>query len=485
MSNRNYEAVEKRHGICSKKAMVKYSQAPACLPKEVNVMKDRQPMHIGTNRQLFVDDLLLAEANGVKRKLHSPIPQEVVLPMEQPWEGKTSWASVIIKDGEKFSIWYRVAPHEDVKPRWSGTAYADSKDGIHWTRPKLGLFDFRGSKANNLVWMGPGSNMSVFKDEKPGVPSEQRYKAITRSGGAYGLVSKDGVHWRLIQEEPILTGGAFDSHNIVFQDPWTHKYVYYGRGVLDTGEGRIRRIRHATSDDFINWTPLEYINMGDEPMDQLYTNAATPYWRAKGIYLMFPKRFIPERTFHQDWAHKGQSDIVFASSRDGIHWDRTFLEAFVRPGLDPKNWHERAIMMGPGIVQTGSHELSMYYFENYRTDNCRIRRCTLRLDGFVSVNAGYDGGEFTTRPLVFAGSELELNYSTSAVGFVRVEIQHVDGRPIESYTLDDCPEIYGDEIEGIARWKHGSNVSKLAGKPIRLRFAMKDGDLFAFRFRPV
>ena len=113
----------------------------------------------------------------------------------------------------------------------------------------------------------------------------------------------------------------------------------------------------------------------------------------------------------------------------------------------------------------------------------RISRFTLRTDGFVSVKAGYGGGEFTTRPLVFEGDELELNYATSAVGSLRVEVQTADGTPVPGLTLDECPETYGDEIEGTISWGESNGLSSLAGQPVRLRFALMDADLYAFRFR--
>ena len=95
------------------------------------------------------------------------------------------------------------------------------------------------------------------------------------------------------------------------------------------------------------------------------------------------------------------------------------------------------------------------------------------------------GGEFITIPLTFEGRELELNYSTSAVGSVRVEIQDLEGRPQPGFGLEECPEVFGDEIEGVVRWENGADVGGLAGKPVRLRFALMDADLYAFRFRPL
>lgn len=462
---------------------------------------------IDSDRQLFVDELLIARQQGVTLQLHSPIPREVALAMEEPWEQEDLSSPVVMKDGSRYRMWYSVWHSIGEEERALGlrrtghvrkgvryTGYAESKDGIHWHRPILGLHDFMGSRNNNLVWAGPGDHISVLKDANPGVPEDERYKAVTRARGAYGLVSGDGIRWRLIQEEPILSGGAFDSHNTVSQDPWTGEYVYYGRGFLDrsskkqwdrqAGDRRnlVRRIRRASSKDFRSWSALEFIDLGPEPLDHLYTNAATPYLRARGLYLIFPMRFVPERKFHQDWPYQGLSDVVFASSRDGVHWKRTFLGAFLRPGLDSRNWHERAIIQGQGLVETGPGELSLYWVENKRTDGCRIRRGTIRTDGFVSVNAGYEGGEFLTPLLTFKGEHLWLNYSTSAVGWLKLEIQDVAGRPISGFGLDESQEIFGDELERKAHWISGSQVGQLQGRPVRLRFKMKDADLFSFRF---
>jgi len=116
-------------------------------------------------------------------------------------------------------------------------------------------------------------------------------------------------------------------------------------------------------------------------------------------------------------------------------------------------------------------------------DSWHIERLLLRTDGFASVSAPWAGGEMITEPLTFTGSRLEINYRTGAPGFVRVEIQDADGTPIPGYALDDGPEIIGDEIEHIVAWKGGADVARLAGQPVRLRFAMKDAGLYSFRFR--
>jgi hypothetical protein len=113
----------------------------------------------------------------------------------------------------------------------------------------------------------------------------------------------------------------------------------------------------------------------------------------------------------------------------------------------------------------------------------QLQRGTLRTDGFVSVHAGYAGGEFTTKPLTFEGDELALNFSTSAVGSVRIEMQDEAGNALPGFALAECPEIYGDAIEEVVKWQGGADVRALAGKPVRLRFVMKDADLYALQFR--
>ena len=125
----------------------------------------------------------------------------------------------------------------------------------------------------------------------------------------------------------------------------------------------------------------------------------------------------------------------------------------------------------------------MYVTREAGTRHWHIRRYVLRVDGFASVNAPYDGGEMVTRPLTFSGKELLLNTSTSAAGSVRVEIQSSTGEPIAGYGLEDSMEIVGDEIERVAAWRNGTDVSPLAGQPVRLRFVLKDADLYSIRFR--
>lgn len=443
-------------------------------------------MDIGSRLELFVDDFLIERMDGVTQELHSPIPHEVVLELDRPWEGPISYDPVVILDQGRYRMWYRAGGDRDQR-----TAYAESPDGIHFKRVRVGQIEFGGTKDNNIVIDGSAAMaVCVFKDGNPETPDDERYKA-TGVGRPVGgrdtiaaLASSDGLRWRPLQEAPILMAPKdsspwFDSHNIFFWDNEKSRYAGYLRGWIEPG---IRSIRWASSPDFRTWTDLTLIDTGDSPPEHLYKNACQPYWHAPHIYLMSPKRFVPERKAVPEHPHEGVSDAVFMSSRDGHHWDRRFMEAFLRPGPDPDNWTERNMYIGPNVVPTGPNEMSLYFVEHYRHASCRIRRGVLRTDGFVSIRAGYAPGELLTKPLMFDGGKLLINYATSAVGSVRVEIQDPEGRPFPGHTLDEADEVYGDHTERAVTWHNRSDVRALVGQPVRLRFVLKDVDLYALRF---
>ena len=442
-----------------------------------------ESLNIGAQLQLFLDDWLIETMKNLTLKLHSPEPREVIIQRDKPYETPTLYDPVVIKDDDLYRMWYRT--NFEAPPYYTG--YAESPDGIYWTKPSLHLIEHGGSTDNNLFWKAgrnEGYVLSIFKDGNPNAPDIERYKAIAVSErGMVGLVSPDGINWQNLQPEPIIVGpegdAAFDSHNIAFWDAAHGCYVAYLRG----WRGGIRGIRRGVSNDFRHWSELEYLDLGDSPPEHLYKNAATPYYRRSDIYLMFPKRFLPERKFDPKHSHSGLSDIVFMFSRDGLRWDRRFMEGFIRPGRDLNNWHERAIEVGSGLVPTGDGEMSLYMVANYRTPSVHIESMALREDGFVSVHANYAGGEMTTKTLTFEGRELVINYSTSAAGSIRVEIQDAEGKPIPSFMLAESVEIYGDELERVVAWNGSSDVSLLVGKPVRLRFVMKDADLYSIRFR--
>ena len=257
---------------------------------------------------------------------------------------------------------------------------------------------------------------------------------------------------------------AFDSQNVSFWSTVEKQYVCYFR-TWNTSYGRLRTISCVTSADFVHWSRPVAIdpNLAGE---HLYTNGTHPYFRAPHIYLALPTRFVPERG--------SSTDILFMCSRAGdLRYARPFTEAFIRPGLDPHRWGNRANYAAWRTVPTSDSELSIYVND---------RRYTLRTDGFVSLRGGARGGGLLTRPFHLDSGDLWLNYSTSAVGSLRAELRSADSRALLGYRLRDCALLVGDHIERILRWQGNGSAAALAGQRVRLRFVIEDGDLYSLRF---
>jgi len=443
-------------------------------------------INIGSRLELFVDDFLIHKMVGVELTLHRPVCRDVVIVHDKPWEGNTCGYHTIFKDGDIYRMYYRGWGHDNKTQRQLHKAmvcYAQSRDGIHWNRPSLSLVEFNGSKDNNIILKGPGShNFTPFKDANPSCPADKRYKAVARGEDEghkqlFAFQSADGIHWRLMQSEPIITEGAFDSQNLAFWDAVRGEYRCYFR---DFHEG-VRDIKTSTSKDFIHWTKPVWLEYPGAPKEHLYTNQVQPYYRAPHIFIGMPTRYIPARG--------SLTEGLLMSSRDGKIFHR-WGEAIIRPGRNRDKWHNRSNYIWLGMVETESRlpgagkELSIYSNERYYDGpGVKTRRYTYRIDGFVSVHAPLSGGEIVTKPLVFSGNELVLNLSTSAAGSIRVEIQDIQGNPLEGFGIADSAEIYGDEIAHRVTWKDNSDLSSLQGRPVRLRFVLRDADLFSLRFR--
>ncbi len=490
-------------------------------------------LDVGSRRELFVDNTLIEKLVGDARtRIHHPIPREVALEHDEAWEGTGSGYHSVFKDGDKYRMYYK-AWHIDVANTKVRTdrhplflCYAESDDGINWKKPNLGIHEFAGAKENNIVMVtgknGPlnvdPGHPAVFIDENPAAPKEARYKAIVRSSKPNGLLpfqSPDGLHWSPMTDKPILAGlGAFDSQNLAFWDPTIQKYRAYWR-IFTAGEttdknwkpGGIRAIRTATSDDMVNWGPHSEIKYVDSPHEELYTNQIKPYHRAPHILLGFPTRYIDrnwspsmndlpaleqrkQRAAGSRRYGTAITEGLFMASRDGQLFHR-WNEAFLRPGPErAESWHYGQQYIAWHLVETvptlagAANELSIYASESYwHGKGSAVRRYTLRLDGFVSINGpASDGNELITKPFTFNGTKLHLNFATSAAGRIRVEFQNIDGSPIPGYSLEECNSLFGDTVDRVVSWEGGADVSTLAGKPIRARFELRDADLYSLKF---
>ncbi len=461
-------------------------------------------VELGDRRELFVDHYLIETLEGARLKLHEPRPAEVALRGDQPWDGPFNAGYCVFHDQGLFRMYYRALQAEGPVC----LCYAESEDGIHWERPALDLVrDEAGQPTNILLRDTP--NFDLFLDTRPGTPADERIKLVQYFAGGQSLTpydagkggkqvylygSGDGVHFRPLGEEPVLhcdLPNAFESSNAFFWSAAEQQYVGYFR-FMDNWCTMAR----ITSPDLRRWSAPEAMSYGDTPREHLYTNATTPYFRAPHIYLALPARFLPDRRVVSDEDLAGLqvataqghvyyndcSEAVLMSTRAGsTRYERTFMEGFVRPGPGAGNWVSRTNYPLTGIVQTGPEELSFYVSREYAQPTWHVRRYTLRLDGFISVNAPYSGGELHTRPLRFAGTRLELNYATGAAGKVCVEIQDEAGRPLPGFGLEDCAPLIGDHISRLVSWRGSPQLPPVAGKVMRLRFALKDADLYSLR----
>jgi hypothetical protein len=475
-----------------------------CLSLLLGFAQAESPIDLGSRRELFVDRALIDSLTGVELRLHSPQPAGVVFRFDQPWEGIVSGYVTVLNDQGRFRMYYRGRPSTS---RGDGSAdahevscVAESSDGLHWTRPNLGLFEVSGTRDNNVFLVEPKTvthNFCPFLDTRPGVPPTERYKAVggTGAGGLFGYTSGDGLHWKPVSDQPLILKGQFDSQNVVFWSDHEQRYLCYFR----TWTNDVRWVARATSPDFRNWSEPVNMEFAGAPPEHIYINQTQPYFRAPHLYLGWAARFNPGRRALTDEQVRtlelkdprnyaeldlDDSDAVLLTSRGGTRYDRTFLESFIRPGPNPRNWVARANYPALGLLPTGPEELSLYVVRHYGQPSIHLERLTLRTDGFASVHAPYAGGEVLTRPLQFSGTELELNLATSAAGSVRVELQNEAGQVLPGFALADCPELIGDSLARVVSWRSGSNVASLAGLPVRLRFALKDADLYAFQFRP-
>jgi hypothetical protein len=388
------------------------------------------------------------------------------------------------------------------------------------------------------ITLSPG-NEAVFRDTSPNCAAAARYKTL-RTGlhaGELAFQSPDGIHWTPMSLTPVIvdsTRNAFDSQECAFWEPLRGEYRAYWR-FYDPAQGG-RSIRTATSKDFLHWENRADLSYVDSPPEELYENCVKPYYRAPQLLLGFPVRYVergwsdsmralpdPENrkmragavplssaalqasavrgsrpamnngfravTVHERYGTALTENLIMAG-RDGVIFKR-WNEAFIRPGIERTGtWNYGHTYMGWQLVETKSplqgapNELSLYATEGYwiGDSGSRLRRYTLRLDGFVSAQAPLGGGELVTKPIRFQGRVLSLNFSTSAAGSVRVEIEDASGHPLPGFDLANCPDIFGDTIARQVSWKDGHDVGSLAGRPVRLRFALKDADLFSFDF---
>jgi len=432
---------------------------------------------IGNRLELFVDDYLIDKTEGnIRHHMMLPQPREVVFVVDESWEGNTSAYYSIFLDGDSYKMVYRGWEHDQNQQEVHDAVVglAVSEDGIHWRKPNLGLFEWEGSKENNIIWMGPGAhNFTAFLDHNPSTPPSARYRALASANrsariakGLLAFQSPDCLHWSY-KDELVITNGAFDSQNLAFWDTDRKEYRAYWR--YFTEDTRIRAIRTATSKDFIHWENEADLQYGDAPEQHLYTNAVQKYARAPHLFIGFPTRFLPNEG--------DRVEPVLMTSRDGVHFKR--WNEPVIPETAPKDRKgNRSNYMAWGMLQLpgNPNEISVYATENYKsTTPGRLRRSTYRVDGFVALRGDRNGGSVLTKSLHYKGDQLLLNYLVHDGGSLRVEAIDEKGR-----LIGRSVPLKGDAYDQPVKWEKQPRLSE---GTVKLRFNIKNADLYSMRFK--
>lgn len=475
---------------------------------------------IAAERQLFIDDHVVERMQGLTRTLHQPtdIADNPVIVPEYPWEHRRiPFGSVYYSAAEgKFRCWYLAMNIYDSRPGFRGyreehhlpiqeaayICYAESDDGVHWHKPKLGLHEFRGSKENNIVLTCPGTHFDSTSVIHTPHDHEQPWKMISFIGlwpykqelireqwgdthfgiqrhGHYAWSSRDGIHWQPLNGgEPVL---AANDRSMFWWDPQQKVYVASAK----TSRNRKRAQQYARSHDAIHWTKtpdwIHTADARDHPGDEAEAAYGFHY---EGQYIGFAemRRIRPGQPVKINWE--------LLCSRDGRHWTRPLRETFFADG--PKeSWRYQVLKVfaNPPIERDG--KLLIYYGGKTGTVSVEegdepfqaVCLAELRKDGFVSLAAGPAGGYVITKPLIATGSELRLNVAVREGGHTRVELLDENSQPLPGFELEQCIPVKADGVDQPVSWGSPANLSQLQGKVVRLRIELERADLYSFRFQ--
>lgn len=467
-------------------------------------------INIGNRKEFFWDDYIVDTGKTTAQKvLHHPQPQEKVMVFDKPWEGDCTRVMNILEDNGIYRMYYLTYWMKDPKTgkKWTdyNICYAESRDGIHWTRPQLGLYPFgRCKKTNIIVPQKPDhlGDFSVMLD--PNVPdgSNERYKGVCSCDGKlWCFTSPDAIHftkgWMMSDK------GTFDSINTSFWSKEHGKYVAYIRNVHKNEAGdNVRDIMYMYSDDFRMWSEPVTLDYGGQDDMQMYTNGVFPYPGAEHIFVGFPARYTERKEWTKNYdrlsdpeARKNRiaigenrfglsvTDCMFMTSRDGIKWDRA-EEAYITPGPEnPKNWVygdcyvSKGFTVTPGKFPDSDPELSTYIPTNrWMGINAELWRYSIRTDGFISRHGSYQGQKVVTKPFIYSKcSDLKINFSTSAAGYIVITLRSEDGKELKT------AEIFGDSINRTVDFENG-DAAELAGKNVVMETELHDADIYSFGF---
>ncbi|MFA6563932.1 MAG: hypothetical protein WCV00_18670 [Verrucomicrobiia bacterium] len=457
------------------------------------------------SRHLFLDPAFVQQTTNVSLHVNPPQRREIVIRPDKPWEQlMISFYLTVLDEEGKLRMWY-ICRDKENRPN---VAYAESRDGVHWTKPNLGIVEYDGSKENNLTGLTTFEGV-VFRD--PNAPATERYAYVTHlwTEGMVRFHSPDGLHWRR-DKTPLLRLGA-DTQNVTFWDERLGKYVLYLRGWKRAEDKKLYRkvvrteISNLTSPLDVGpsrkslylWGKEKVPVIGNEfptvftadesdpPNSDVYTISAQPYPLDPHWYLGFPSMFQREQRMSD-----GPLEVQFAGSRDGITWHRYDRKPYAPLGLAGSE-SANMTFMGPGLVVrgdeiwqygTGFHSKHGDVEARKRKTDGVIYRYVQRVDGFVSLDFDVAGGRCVTAPVKVDGSRLLFNVDTGALGQLRVGLLDAEGKPINDFGVDDCKLIRTNSTHAEVSWAGGGDLAALKDRKVRLTFSGSRAKLYSFRF---
>ena len=468
-------------------------------------------------KQLFVDNVMLAHLIGIQRKAHAASKlDQPVLTADMPWEQGDGYEGqpdkrvyiygTVLKDPETgtFKMWYN---------RYRNNYYAVSSDGINWERPVL---DQLGK--NNLINLYDFHSPSIIRDDFESDP-KKRYKAmgsnrdfseqeINRLKGKFETLnwyerrsayasaySADGIKWTYYPENPMLLSS--DTITLA-QDPETGEYLAFHKLGRDPRTLPIeRQVYLSISKDMRTWSEPELVMITDELDHQqarlleggmhseFYNMSAFPHGNQwLGMVTHFRRTGLPPvKKGPMQSSADGPIDIQLVHSRDGRNWERCSDRSAVIP-LGPHSYDSGSILglcNSPVVV---GDEMWMYYTAMTTTHGgalpekqMSIARASWRLDGMASLQAGETEGVVETNTFISEENNLSMNADISK-GRLRVEVLDVNRDVIRGYEKENCVISNRDAIELPIQWSDSQKLP--SGIPIRLRFYLKQGDLFSY-----
>lgn len=497
-------------------------------------------LHIGTQKQLFLDNFILDHLSDVTR--HFPKPDRPESPIftvgDLPWEARGNpFPTAALHDPEegKFKLWYVIPLAEDAYgDHGQALCYAESHDCLHWEKPlSEQCIPYQEHKATNIVLLDSGHHIGLVRNHDQQEPTRKYLLVYNPHDKARSLghrimssvaASPDGRRWTLISEDTPQRHHHFQ--RIIWDEAMQRWIAYSQYSHHWNFNHRKRQVGRQESVDFIHWSPKEVVLSADwDPNLPPHLEFHDMSVRKEGdLYIGLVTEFMSEPLWlvrnGANWRDFAHARLSLYSSRDGKRWQRAGgLEpwaanrapgscdyGFVAPTVAgqlvhhgkthilynaiPDKQHWFASSPNANIVPVAAFEAEQQRWEARRQRTAdhpqwqrSINALILREDGWAVLRPTDETGQVITRQFVFAGNTLKLN-ADCGYGFIRVELLDSAFQPYAGFAAADCDPVAGrrDQIWHTVTWQGRSDVSALWNQPVRIRFQLNEASLYAFQF---